>query len=232
MVYRPPYPWYIDPPNSWYFDPPSHGISTPLPMVYQTLSYGRNEGEFNLPWVGSKYDKKLTPYPWYIDPPNHGISIPLTMIYRPPYPWYIDTPTHGISTPLPMVYWPPPTHGILTPLPMEYRPPYLWYIKPSLMVEMRGSSIYHEWVQNMTKNWPWGQNTIWKIEPVVKISYKSFIFIRNTWTSSSNEISKISKKNSWFQNFPKISKISVFIKFQNFQNSKIKKKHFFKVQNF
>ena len=39
MVYRPPYPWYID--------PPTHGILTPcpwnidpLPMVYQTLSYG------------------------------------------------------------------------------------------------------------------------------------------------------------------------------------------------
>jgi hypothetical protein len=38
-------------------------------MVYQTLSYGimnssfgRNEGGFNLPWGGSKYnDKKLTP---------------------------------------------------------------------------------------------------------------------------------------------------------------------------
>ena len=84
MVYRPPYPWYIDPlnhgistplpmvywpPYPWYFDPPTHGISTPLPMVYQTLSYGimnssfgRNEGGFNLPWGGSKYnDKKLTP---------------------------------------------------------------------------------------------------------------------------------------------------------------------------
>jgi hypothetical protein len=47
----------------------AHGISTPLPMVYQTLfygimnsSFGRNEGGFNLPWGGSKYnDKKLTP---------------------------------------------------------------------------------------------------------------------------------------------------------------------------
>jgi len=36
VVYRPPYPWNID--------PPTHGISTPLPMVYQTLSFGRNEG--------------------------------------------------------------------------------------------------------------------------------------------------------------------------------------------
>ena len=55
MVYRPPYPWYIDPlthgistllpmvyrpPNPWNVDPPAHGISTPLPIVYQTLSYG------------------------------------------------------------------------------------------------------------------------------------------------------------------------------------------------
>jgi hypothetical protein len=46
-----PYPWYIEPlsmvfcpPYPWYFDPPTHGILTPLPMVYQTLSYGRNEG--------------------------------------------------------------------------------------------------------------------------------------------------------------------------------------------
>jgi hypothetical protein len=51
------------------FYSPAHGILTPLPMVYQTLSYGimnssfgRNEGWFNLPWGGSKYnDKKLTP---------------------------------------------------------------------------------------------------------------------------------------------------------------------------
>jgi hypothetical protein len=51
MVFWPPYPWYID--------PPTHGILTPLPMVYQTLSFGRNEG-------GSKYnDKKLTPYGKY-----------------------------------------------------------------------------------------------------------------------------------------------------------------------
>jgi hypothetical protein len=32
MVYRLP--------NPWYFDPLAHGILTPLPMVYQTLSYG------------------------------------------------------------------------------------------------------------------------------------------------------------------------------------------------
>ena len=28
MVYRPPYPWFID------IDPPTHGISTPQPMVF------------------------------------------------------------------------------------------------------------------------------------------------------------------------------------------------------
>jgi hypothetical protein len=71
----------------WYFDPGfnfpygiltpgsiAHVISTPLPMVYQTLSYGimnfffgRNEGGFNLPWGGSKYnDKKLTPGSKYL----------------------------------------------------------------------------------------------------------------------------------------------------------------------
>ena len=64
--------------DSWYTNfatnhgisiPPAHGLSTLLPMVYQTISYGimnssfgRNEGGFNLPWGGSKYnDKKLTP---------------------------------------------------------------------------------------------------------------------------------------------------------------------------
>ena len=117
------------------------------------------------------------PYPWYIDPPTHGILTPLTMVYRPPIhsilaplPMVYRPPTHGILTPLTKVYR-PPTHGILTPLPMEYRPPYLWYIKPSLLVEMRGGSIYHEGIQNtMTKNLPQGQNTIWKIEPGVKIS--------------------------------------------------------------
>ena len=61
MVYRPPYRWYIDPPNPWYFDPPAHGISTPLPMVYQALSYGimnssfgRNEGGVQFTMRGFK----------------------------------------------------------------------------------------------------------------------------------------------------------------------------------
>ena len=79
----------------------------------------------------------------------------LTMVYRPPNPWYFDPPAHGISTPLPMVYQ-----------TLSYGS-----MNSSLLVEMRGGSIYHEGVQNtMTKNWTWGQNTIWKIEPGVKIS--------------------------------------------------------------
>jgi hypothetical protein len=62
MVYRPPYPWYIDP-NPWYFDPLPHGISTPLPMVYQTFSYGIMNSSLLVEMRGgSKYnDKKLTP---------------------------------------------------------------------------------------------------------------------------------------------------------------------------
>ena len=120
------------------FWPPTHGISTPLPMVYRP------------------------PYPWYIDLLNHGISTPLPMVYWPPYPWYIDPLTHGISTPLTMVYQ-TLSYGIMN---------------SSLLVEMRGGSIYHEGVQNtMTKNWPQGQNTIWKIEPGVKISWHRYIIL-------------------------------------------------------
>jgi hypothetical protein len=102
-------------------------------------------------------EKMLTPYWWYIDPPTHEILTP---------------PTHGISTPQPMVFWlpcpwniDPPTYGISNPL--------LWYYELLSFGrnEGGGGSIYHEGVQNtMTKNWPRGQNTIWKIEPGVKKS--------------------------------------------------------------
>jgi hypothetical protein len=55
MVYRPPYPWFIDPgthgiltPCPWNIDPTTYGISNPLLWyhellsfgIYQTLSYG------------------------------------------------------------------------------------------------------------------------------------------------------------------------------------------------
>jgi hypothetical protein len=76
MVYWPLCPWYIDhpthgistpqpmvfwPPCPWNIEPPAHGISNPLLWYYELLSFGRNEGGFNLPWGGSKYnDKKLT----------------------------------------------------------------------------------------------------------------------------------------------------------------------------
>ena len=50
-------PHGISTPYLWYFDPPTHGILTPLPMVYRP------------------------PYPWYFDPPIHGISTPIPMVY-------------------------------------------------------------------------------------------------------------------------------------------------------
>ena len=54
MVYRCSYPWY--------FDRPAHVISNPLPMVYQTLSYGIMNSLLVEMRGGSKYnDKKLTP---------------------------------------------------------------------------------------------------------------------------------------------------------------------------
>jgi hypothetical protein len=73
--------------------------------------------------------------------------------------------THGLSPPQLMVFWPPCPWNIDPPLPMVYQTLSYGIMNSSLLVEMRG-------VQNtMTKNWPRGQNTIWKIEPGVKISY-------------------------------------------------------------
>ena len=66
-----PYPWYFDPlptvyrpPYPWYFDPPTHGIFTPLSMVFWR------------PYPG--YFDPLSivfrqPYPSYIEPPTHAI---------------------------------------------------------------------------------------------------------------------------------------------------------------
>ena len=65
MVYRPPYPWYID--------PPTHGILTPLPLVYRPP----------YPWyIDPPTHGISTPYPWYIDPPTYGISNPLLWYYE------------------------------------------------------------------------------------------------------------------------------------------------------
>ena len=66
------------------YRPPPHGILTPLPIVFQTLSCGIMNPSFlvemrgvNLPYGGSKYnDKKLTSgskYHMKIDP---GVNIP------------------------------------------------------------------------------------------------------------------------------------------------------------
>ena len=93
-----------------------------------------------------------TPLTMVYRPPTHGILTPLTMVYRPPYPWYIDPPYPW--------YIDPPTHGILTPCPWNIDPPtygisnpLLCIMNSSLLVDMKGGSIYHEGVQNtMTKN--------------------------------------------------------------------------------
>jgi hypothetical protein len=65
---------------------------------------------------------------------------------------------HGISTPQPIIFW-----------PMVYKTPSYGIMNSSLLVEMRGG-FKIQW----QKNWPRGQNTIWKIEPRVKISYENW----------------------------------------------------------
>ena len=104
---------------------PTHGILTPLPMVFW----------HPYPW----YIELL---PWYFDTPTMcrgsiyhgwgcqnimgrgvkisgvgGVKIPLPMVFWPP--------THGILTLLPMVYR-TSIHGILTPIPMVFWPPLSW----------------------------------------------------------------------------------------------------------
>jgi hypothetical protein len=50
-------------PYRWYIDPPTHGISTPLPMVFWPP----------YPWYIDPLPMVFwTPYPWYIDPHIHG----------------------------------------------------------------------------------------------------------------------------------------------------------------
>ena len=153
MVYRPLYPWNID--------PPTHGISTPLPMVFWPPTHGILTPLSMVYWP---------PYPWDIKPSTHGILTPLSMVYRPPYPWYIESLTHNIST--------PPIHGILTPLPIEYcPPPTTWYfdlpayllirnggVQNTMGVQftIQGGSVFNKGVQyTMDVNRPWVQNTIW-----------------------------------------------------------------------
>ena len=62
MVFSTPYPWYIE--NY------THGILTPLPMVYRAPPY---------PWYLEPHiHGTWNPYPWYFEPP--------IMVYRTPYP--------------------------------------------------------------------------------------------------------------------------------------------------
>ena len=77
MIYRPPYPSYIDPTTHGIW-PPINGILTCYPWYIDPL------------------------YPWYFDPPTHGILTPLSMVIWPPSQWFIEPPIHGILTPLPI----------------------------------------------------------------------------------------------------------------------------------
>jgi hypothetical protein len=72
------------PPYPWYFNPPTHGILTPLPMVfwppyprYIKPSLLVEMRGVNLPWGGSKYNDEKAPlgsiYHMKIDP---GVNIP------------------------------------------------------------------------------------------------------------------------------------------------------------
>ena len=108
MVFWPPYPWYFDPLSmvywtlySWYSNPHIHGILTPYPwyfdplsmvywppypwyidrlhIVYQTLSFGRNEeGQFTMRGFKIQWRK--------IDP---GVKTPYdtVILYRGKFLW-------------------------------------------------------------------------------------------------------------------------------------------------
>jgi hypothetical protein len=62
-------------------NPLTHGIVTPLPMVYWT-SYSW--------YIETPTNDILTLYQWYLEPPS--------MVFWPPYQWYIEPPTHGMLT--------------------------------------------------------------------------------------------------------------------------------------
>jgi hypothetical protein len=61
-------------------NPLTHGIVTPLPMVYWT-SYSW--------YIETPTNDILTLYQWYLEPPS--------MVFWPPYQWYIEPPTHGMG---------------------------------------------------------------------------------------------------------------------------------------
>jgi hypothetical protein len=139
------------------YRPPTHGILTPLPMVYRPL------------------------YPWYIDPPTHSISTPLPMVYRPHYPWYIDPPTHGILTPLPMEYRPPYLWYIKPSLMVLWTPPSLLVEMRGVQFTMKGFKIQwqkiYPWVKISYVNWPRGQFTMgFKIPYDTGTTYIFFAF--------------------------------------------------------
>ena len=107
VVFRMPYPWYIEPFYQWDVDPtPTHGISNHLTMIYRIPT----DGILTLP-------------------PTHGISNPLPIVLWTSYTLYFETlfmvfrtATHSILNSL--------IHDILTSLQMVYRTLYTCYSEP------------------------------------------------------------------------------------------------------
>ena len=75
MVYRTPYPWYIESPTHG-ISIPYPGILSPLRMVYRTR------------------------YTWYFEPSTHGISNPFSHGILTTLHMVYQAPSYGIMNPL------------------------------------------------------------------------------------------------------------------------------------
>ena len=94
MVFRTPYPWYIEHTSHGVLTV-IHGISNQLPKVYRTP----------YPWhIKPPTHRISNPLPGYNEPVTHGISNHLFMVCWPLYPSHIKPPAHGMLIPWPMVY--------------------------------------------------------------------------------------------------------------------------------
>ena len=98
IVYRPPYPWYIDPsthgilnplpmvywpPYPWYFDPPTHDILTSLHIFWLEMGGGgfKIPWGFNLPYRGGSIFNKGVQYTMDVNWPR----VQFTMGFKVPY---------------------------------------------------------------------------------------------------------------------------------------------------
>ena len=94
-----PLPVVLWPPTqdiySWYIQLPTHGMLTPLSMVFWNPIHDNLNPLSMIFW---------TLYSWYFDPPQ-------AIAYR--------SPIHRLLNPLPMVFW-PSTHGSFTSLSMVF----------------------------------------------------------------------------------------------------------------